>query len=690
MRVTRVKFTNYRKHKSLDLELTGNLIGITGRNGSGKSRLLIGIRDCLTGEFSPTKEKCVTWGQEEGSLEVDVQLSSTRRMTVHRDIPSGKAWIKFDGEEKASVTGPAKVNERVLQELSTEKSILTNIVFVGQKDIETLLFDRSGIKARLAQRFFGLDKAAILEKALGTEQAKVSFDSMEAQIPALTEEINRVRAQLQTHNDALAHLGERVTQEQVAAVEKQWREASDFTNREVGLRSLAIAAEQLQTQINEGNAQIHLEEQALAQVNVQQLDQLYGYHLQVQQQQSQQRGIMDGIARLEASIAAAGAEPFSEAEDARLTAECQRIDGLIDLKSWEIRQLRQEIHNSIATPNCPKCGQPIDLSHRQRMESDLARREAELTDLIDNHQTPARTAFQAVAGPRTIWKTKIGNSPAQIEILRQQLVALGEVPAIVPEPQKFLDARRKIDALSANLAARKQQIASAQAMLTQNLQQQEAARQALTSGQSPGDPQALIRELDGLRVRQAAQSQELAHIQHVQAALDRAAGQLQMARDAARENFINKEYQKALDRLREVFHPDGAPKVLVSRTVQRLEEGINRYLELLDLPFRAKAREGLEFDYTFEAGLGDADDLSVGQQVDMSWAFRLAAMQTLGASVGMMTMDEPTAPLDKETKKHFNLLLDHLRQMATAGHVQFIVATHDEDLVAFCDQHIQL
>ena len=145
-------------------------------------------------------------------------------------------------------------------------------------------------------------------------------------------------------------------------------------------------------------------------------------------------------------------------------------------------------------------------------------------------------------------------------------------------------------------------------------------------------------------------------------------------------------------RLRKAFHPDGAPRELIGRRVARMEQSVNEYLEILNTRFKVQASGGFNFEAIFpdKPAPIEAAELSGGEKIDLSLAFRFAACETFSSSVGLLVLDEPSVYLDDATLEHFSAVIDRLKQMAESLGMQFIVVTHEKSLIPSFDQLIEL
>lgn len=202
MRIKRVKLDNYCQHKSLEVDLTGNVVGIVGRNGSGKSNFVSAINYCVTGEFERKKDRLISMGESTGSIEIDIEINQSLTVTVFRSLKGNKAEATFsDGREK--VVGADNVNEILLELMGVDKTTLKNIVFVGQDELGALLYSRDSERERLAQQFFGIERAVRIERILGDKYNRIHVPEVRVSPESLREALESKRIMLEMEKSNL-------------------------------------------------------------------------------------------------------------------------------------------------------------------------------------------------------------------------------------------------------------------------------------------------------------------------------------------------------------------------------------------------------------------------------------------------------------------------------------------------------
>ena len=131
---------------------------------------------------------------------------------------------------------------------------------------------------------------------------------------------------------------------------------------------------------------------------------------------------------------------------------------------------------------------------------------------------------------------------------------------------------------------------------------------------------------------------------------------------------------------------------MVDARSSSIPERINNYLGNLEVSYRVETKEGFDFDCIFETEDGKKvlkpQDLSGGEKVDLSVAFRLAASESFCSGVGFLVLDEPTVWLDAQTKGRMPFVMERLKDLSVMNGTQYIIVTHEESLTPYFDQVI--
>jgi DNA repair exonuclease SbcCD ATPase subunit len=122
--------------------------GIVGPNGSGKTHIVQAIEFAMTGNwpgYGP-KEMQISWGEEKGSVELCFIDPEGTECVVSRSLHNSSSGLKV-GKEKTS--GFDKVNQKLALILGANAKVMSNFVFVPQKQIDRTLLCRPCRAGRL-------------------------------------------------------------------------------------------------------------------------------------------------------------------------------------------------------------------------------------------------------------------------------------------------------------------------------------------------------------------------------------------------------------------------------------------------------------------------------------------------------------------------------------------------------------
>lgn len=687
MKIKEIELHNMYQHRSLSVRATGGVIGVVGRNGAGKSNFLESIGESFHGEFHQDKSRIVSWGEDNGFSRILAELSDGTEFEITRKFPSGAATI-ICGEEK--VTGPNKVNAWILNKLQTDKGILEHMVFVGQSKIDAILFSRPTEKERLAQKFFSLGGTSAIETAITKSLAGIGFDSMAGRLGGLEQDVTRLLIDLSDARAVLDKMEESSDLEsRVAVLDNRVAEASK-TNATIStinaLRPSLLALEKdsvaLESQYRERYSRFEKNSSTDGEAKL-------AIHQKARDQKSRNEEAQRGLVWVRERQRLFAAKPHSDESVLSTSSRLSEVRGEISWRRSELAEVTKML-SSIGTESvCKTCGGPIDVSSRPPLEGRERKLRAEI-QVLQTELAPLEKSIDLMNRELAAWNSSIAGMQGQ-ESQFLAVIATNPLPDFDPDPERYL---REIE-------ERKNEVTwlqNAYAEMTKIRSQREASADGMRrlvdslpgGSMEPVDVSALQAEVAELRrkIKEISVAEE--GVRSVQARLGQTRKLVADAKRAESSNRAAAHTRLVLERVRAVFHPSGAPKTLITRSTKLLESRINHYLEVMGAAFTVVATEGLNFDAIFSDGVAKDSELSVGQKAALAWSFRLAGCETFSSSVGMMTMDEPSATMDKEIVEGFLRVIGIMKELASSHGMQFFVATHSDPIMRECDQIISV
>jgi len=141
-----------------------------------------------------------------------------------------------------------------------------------------------------------------------------------------------------------------------------------------------------------------------------------------------------------------------------------------------------------------------------------------------------------------------------------------------------------------------------------------------------------------------------------------------------------------LEKIRTVFHKDGAPKRIREKAIPRIQRLTKEFLEFFNLEIGDIV---LKDDFSVAILEGGRErritTLSGGEQVVTALSLRLAIARNTIDTHSLLMFDEPTANLDEERRR---LLVDAMKRLYRegGGPRQMIIVTHDRELEDAADK----
>ena len=201
-----LRLHNFKQYPALQLNFQEGLIGIVGKNGSGKSSIFEGILLCLFGSSNSDKEFYKTsWVEKKENVLLELSFELNQKHFIVRREFRGKALAHqaqlFDQHDELIATGAKTVNEEVAKLIGMDKEAFTRSVFSGQKELGAISGTRGEERKRMVRKMIGLDNLDHIQKMI-------------------REDRNLIKKQIQFHEDTL------LDKEDLAALTKEIKETS--------------------------------------------------------------------------------------------------------------------------------------------------------------------------------------------------------------------------------------------------------------------------------------------------------------------------------------------------------------------------------------------------------------------------------------------------------------------------------
>jgi DNA repair exonuclease SbcCD ATPase subunit len=150
-----------------------------------------------------------------------------------------------------------------------------------------------------------------------------------------------------------------------------------------------------------------------------------------------------------------------------------------------------------------------------------------------------------------------------------------------------------------------------------------------------------------------------------------------------------KIHESRISRIRDVFRHDGVSGRYVNQRMSLMCSSINQYLKSFNAAYRVELGEDNEFMCDFGNKVRPSSDLSCGQKVTLSLAFRFAACEVFSTGVNLIVLDEPTTWLDKETIDNFQTIIESISELSDSQNLQVLIVTHERSLMPYFRQTIE-
>lgn len=705
MRIQKVELENWCQHKGRVDDLCSGLVGIVGPNGSGKSNYVKGILFALTGASGNygKKEEDLSWGETTGFTKIAFS-SGGHEGTLKRWIRVAKCQMEFAGVEYRTAT---VVEEAMSRVLGLNFQVLSDMIFVPQGKMESLLFVRPAERAKSFQLLFGTAKAENIRSALQMELVKLE-SLTKAEGKSLEELHISLESQLKEGKDAekARKNAEKRLPSQVDRLKAQETCTSyeGYPARKKQVDSLRELLGRTSKDALEERQRILAIKSELAQKEKGILDFQADYlkAKEVVDLAEEHRRTEELRAYFQASIDKAQAG-MSEPKPAVFTRDeelARKEEQLYEQKALvaAAQKVVAAFRGGEDEPVCPTCNQPVSVEFIQA-QRDIFESFSITVPGLQQECDVLRQQKKVLGDAFLRWEQRTAAHKKEHQSLLAQLA--GITPSQLIADVEVIKMSREVMALynaaAAEIVSKKQNLAIMEPHLARLSEGMSDSRRRLEAaernlGEEVKDEayqkaKELLADYDEVSRQIQNLSGQIESYQRNVAALQQRIADI----TAVQKNTLKyKEWQSLCDRTRELFHRDNLPNRVAGSFLGAINARLSKYLELFGVPYAVKINDALEIVCSFGSTEVPAERLSGGQKVELSLAFRFSIYDLFSRDLGLLVLDEPTAYLDNDRIDSVAKLMTNVRSYSRSAGLQVIVVTHENRLAEICDLVVRL
>jgi len=208
MILSKLHLENFKKYTSYEIEFGEGLVGIIGKNGSGKSTIFEAILFALYGEFKDRGYKDIVRNSNASSKDpVVVELEFEFESLEYKILREfrGKALsanAKFFKNGELITTGAKEVTTAVISLTKMSKDAFMHTLFASQKELTSLSTLKNEERKKMIRKLLGLQKIDFIEKELVEKSRELKREiSAFAEVLLGNDEIESKKEQIKNNEE---------------------------------------------------------------------------------------------------------------------------------------------------------------------------------------------------------------------------------------------------------------------------------------------------------------------------------------------------------------------------------------------------------------------------------------------------------------------------------------------------------
>lgn len=732
MLIEKIELKNFGIHRDLCFEpgRTGNVVGLLGANGSGKSTILEALKYAFTGDLAGTLESYRSANSSENGR-VDVRfLKDGVRGEISRQVGSGRLRSSFKWGDDAVITAKKTLDAKLEEILGVDKKALSNAIFLPQGKLDNLLF---GTKAEREELFVKLVNMSYCQRrsevlALKSKKLKSEIVDMEATI---------IEAE---HNLAIAETDEKQLSDDLSSLHDYSKDIEILYEKEklendVSTSTMYLTEEQANLTLSkkevanfkEGlevfragmgyedsmsyddmlesrkvmyNTLVHRRTEVVENIN-----KIQNYEKLEQRLKTVEEDIEKTKTDLNDLFSKKTTFTVTQEELDELRTQTGELKFEADQTEKWRNKLVALLGGETTTAVCPVCLTTTHAEHFQdisEFDTMVANRQKALqavqTVLEDktksyiaskNEETTRSTALEQTTfrlGTLTKEKTRITEELREYEDVN---VAEKSDKAVLETLQKSIselaDENERFHETKTNWKNSRNNVEKSEVAIEKTkVLLRDLTEKLRTLEEKVEDTTEL--PLEEMKARQSLRDKVSGRLEQAQATLTDARRRYEELLAKREKDGRVLEIVKDIDVLSDIFARKGLPREYVYMKFRKLMEKTQSNLNVLSADFTITCDEEDSLSFRFQRHDGSEhvelpmSKLSGGQRVRLCTAFLLACQKELVSDVGLMTFDEPSTHLDDEGVENLQTLFETLQRLFKESEYQIWISDHHPDL----------
>jgi len=200
MRLKLLRLVNYCQFRDTTIRFDGNLIGVVGSIGSGKSNVLSAIELLLVGRASNASlSDMLRWGQPEGEIALELEAGDSN-VQILRKLGQPAVQLEIDGRSYKASEGYKRLEEL----LGAPVEALQQVSFLRQGEFASMLFGPLSQRKDALQRLFGLKRLQGLRDLIMQQLSTITVQDFSEPLGRALEEQERLKNTMASLSEAIA------------------------------------------------------------------------------------------------------------------------------------------------------------------------------------------------------------------------------------------------------------------------------------------------------------------------------------------------------------------------------------------------------------------------------------------------------------------------------------------------------